>query len=378
MAQLFPQISPEQLQVGRGPNMNAFQRRFPQLHGLLGSPGGGGLLGNQDLAMALLANSGYGPKRSFGQVLGTSMQQAQQMGQERDDSAFKRKYMEAQIGAMQSKHNNPFGAIDPDQFTSESLAEFQHSGNYGVLKRRGGLSGIGNFNPGDYTPASFAKFMKSQDANDLVRYVTPSQPSVQVVNGAPTVVTPDRTGATPPKQAPLSTQESEIEAAARLAREKASASAVGAIEGDRSVRNPRAYETFKTGMANIESTLANTVTGPVMGRSPAFTAAQQTAEGAEAIMAPVLKTLFRESGEGTFTKDDQAVLMAMLPTRKDHAESRASKIAMIDAIVKAKLGMAAAPSPGNSAGAPAVGTVKGGYRFKGGNPADKASWEPVK
>jgi hypothetical protein len=35
----------------------------------------------------------------------------------------------------------------------------------------------------------------------------------------------------------------------------------------------------------------------------------------------------------------------------------------------------ATPKP---AGAPAVGTVQGGYRFKGGNPADKANWEPVK
>jgi hypothetical protein len=353
----MPQIHPSQLQGV--PNMG---RPNPFAD----------LLKNPDFAMALLANQ----NRSFGGAIGHAGLQAQQMGQQREDDAFKRQYMQAQMQQMQRKQNTPFGAIDPDQFTSESLAEFQTSGNYGVLKRRGGLSGIGNFNPGDYTPASFAKFMKSQDANDLIRYVTPSQPSVQVVNGAPTVVTPDRTGATPPKQAPLSTQESEIEAAARLAREKASASAVGAIEGDRSVRNPRAYETFKTGMANIESTLANTVTGPVLGRSPAFTAEQQTAEGAQAIMAPVLKTLFRESGEGTFTKDDQAVLMAMLPTRKDLPEARAAKISMVDAIVKAKLGMAAAP--GNSAGAPAVGTVKGGYRFKGGNPADKASWEPVK
>ena len=28
-------------------------------------------------------------------------------------------------------------------------------------------------------------------------------------------------------------------------------------------------------------------------------------------------------------------------------------------------------------GGPAVGTVKGGYRFKGGDPSQKANWEPM-
>lgn len=67
-----------------------------------------GLLGNQDLALALLANSGYSPqKRSFGEILGTSMLQANQMKTGREDEAFKRKYMEAQMGAMQAKPTGP-------------------------------------------------------------------------------------------------------------------------------------------------------------------------------------------------------------------------------------------------------------------------------
>ena len=37
----------------------------------------------------------------------------------------------------------------------------------------------------------------------------------------------------------------------------------------------------------------------------------------------------------------------------------------------------AAPAAATKPAPPAVGTVKGGYRFKGGNPADKANWERV-
>lgn len=69
---------------------------LPQRQGLLGG-GLRGLLGNRDLALALLANSGYGPKRSFGQVLGQSAMQAQQMGAQRADLGLDRRLKEAQI-----------------------------------------------------------------------------------------------------------------------------------------------------------------------------------------------------------------------------------------------------------------------------------------
>ena len=56
-------------------------------------------------------------------------------------------------------------------------------------------------------------------------------------------------------------------------------------------------------------------------------------------MAPVLKQLFRSAGEGTFTDRDQELLLDMVPKRTDRAEAIAEKMANIDRIVSAKLGM---------------------------------------
>jgi hypothetical protein len=56
-------------------------------------------------------------------------------------------------------------------------------------------------------------------------------------------------------------------------------------------------------------------------------------------MAPVLKQIFRVAGEGTFTDKDQALLLEMVPTRKDSPEARAIKTQNIDNIIRAKLGM---------------------------------------
>lgn len=107
--------------------------------------------------------------------------------------------------------------------------------------------------------------------------------------------------------------------------------------------NKKAFEAFDVGMKNLESAMSETETGPIMGRLPAVTTEQQTAEGAMATMAPVLKSMFRTAGEGTFTDKDQELLMKMVPTRTDTPEARQAKVGMIYDIVRSKLGVNETP-----------------------------------
>jgi hypothetical protein len=103
--------------------------------------------------------------------------------------------------------------------------------------------------------------------------------------------------------------------------------------------NTQTWDMYRTARAGLLGGLEGTSTGPVAGRMPAITSAQQTADGGVSAMAPVLKQLFRIAGEGTFTDRDQALLLMMVPSRTDLPDARDAKIANIDRIVRAKLGV---------------------------------------
>jgi len=100
----------------------------------------------------------------------------------------------------------------------------------------------------------------------------------------------------------------------------------------------KAIRVYEAATKNLAESLSGTTTGPFVGFVPAMTANAQIANGAVAMMAPVLKQLFRSAGEGTFTDSDQKMLIAMVPTRDTLPEARVAQLAAIDAIVKAKLG----------------------------------------
>ena len=90
-------------------------------------------------------------------------------------------------------------------------------------------------------------------------------------------------------------------------------------------------------MSNLTKALDNTITGPFIGLTPALTANAQIADGAIAMMLPLMKDVFRGAGEGTFTEGDQKILTDMIPTRNDSAEARRSKITFIDELIRSKL-----------------------------------------
>lgn len=103
-------------------------------------------------------------------------------------------------------------------------------------------------------------------------------------------------------------------------------------------QNAIALSVYNSGIGNLQRSLEGTVTGPIVGSFPAMTSSAQVAEGAVAAMAPILKEIFRVSGEGTFTDRDQELLLGMIPTRTTLPDARTAQLQAIDAIVRAKLG----------------------------------------
>lgn len=147
-------------------------------------------------------------------------------------------------------------------------------------------------------------------------------------------------------------------AAAVIEAKNTATAAVKSVGVNRS--NKVALDTYTLAMSNLAESLGDTATGPIAGWLPAMTDNQQIAKGAVAIMAPVLKSLFRTAGEGTFTDKDQELLMDMVPTRKDSPAAIKAKITAINSIVTSKLGSQEQPQATTQQAPPQAGSQQVG------------------
>jgi len=99
----------------------------------------------------------------------------------------------------------------------------------------------------------------------------------------------------------------------------------------------RTWNMWTGAVQNLEKNLLGTTTGFFAGLLPAISDDQQLADQAIAQMAPTLKNIFREAGEGVFTDKDQELLLAMIPDRQTNPAVVAQAIKSINDIVRIKL-----------------------------------------
>jgi hypothetical protein len=236
MAMIFGNRGPSWLPQGQRSNP------FPS-GGPLGNQQQSGIMGilgrpeTQDLALSLLANSGYSPnKRSFGEILGTSALQAKQMGAQRADAGLDREYKMAQIGALQNRRQqSQFGTVPVDKFTPESLQKFARTGVYTDLvpveEKKSDPSEVASYKYwSSLTPQQQQDFLK------LKRNVG-SDYAIETVNGVPTVVYkpaaggPGVAGGTP-LVTPLTNLPQQAAGAETIKQAEGRGGSIGKAEGD--------------------------------------------------------------------------------------------------------------------------------------------------
>jgi hypothetical protein len=146
----------------------------------------------------------------------------------------------------------------------------------------------------------------------------------------------------------------EGEPAVTTANKRAEAGVKSEVEAaERTRLNNITYTAWENGITELGRALGQTNTGPGLGWLPAISENQQKADQALASMAPLLKEVFRQAGEGTFTKDDQQILLDMLPDRGSHSGVIQYAINNINNIVRTKLGIQQ-PNKGGASPAPAM------------------------
>lgn len=209
--------------------------------------------GAANLGAALLANSGYSTTpRNFGQVLGTSVLQGQQLAAQRQNDQIKNQYMQAQIQALRAKPTMP---------TPASVAEYEYAKSQGFTgsfeewqtkaRSQGSPADVQSY---EY----FSKLSPEEKQNFLkLKRNVGSDFAIETVNGVPTVVYKPAAGGpavagSTPLITPLTNVDAQAAGAAQVAGAKTAAEESAKKTSEASYDLPRVERTVQQAVTDIQ------------------------------------------------------------------------------------------------------------------------------
>lgn len=399
------------------------------------APTGGGFFGAinadpvkrdalQAFAAQLLMGGGSSPVRQTGsEVFGRALLASQQARAQAQEQIQKKKLQDAQIAAANAKQS-PFGNVDPAKFTSESVAKFQASGNYGDLVPD--PNALAGQTPSDVNTYKYWASLTPAQQQDFLRLKRNIGSDYQIVdvNGVPTViykpaagvmgaaagtpltgVAPGAGGApTTPLQTPLTDIDKQAAGVRKIKQSEATGSTTGTTQTTRYStqidnglqaadstallrRGVELLDSVKTGgldAAKLKATNAFGVTGAdeaelsanlgkaVLSQLRSTFGAQFTQAEGERLAS--IEAGFGKSTEGNRRLLTQAQKMVTRIAERGIRAAEQSGDTESAKEIRDSLNFTITPSGSGASKAPAVGTVEGGYRFNGGDPAKKENW----
>lgn len=237
-----------------------------------------------------------------------------------------------------SQQQRLVGVANPSDFTPESLAKYQQSGNPGDLVQVE-QNLFGRYNPRDYTPESLARFQQTGNPGDLMR-VAPLQARDNPAGGTD-VFDPVSGSFRQPVRTPEQGTQQAANRAQAVARAEATGGAQGGIKGVRSEAAVRRLERVKS------ASEALSVGGPVVGGAAGLTPKGQELNQANAQLITELTALTRIPGVGAQSDLEQRLAQLQLPTPEMYPSVRANAIAELEMFVRdldAALNNTGAPS----------------------------------
>jgi hypothetical protein len=360
----MPQIDPNEIQTTQ-PSMGLRLRGAAK-----------GLLGNRDLALALLANSSGPAREGFGSILGRSMQQADQSKRDRTDEEFKRQYMQAQMAAMGAKQQGP-----------SSVQEYEYAKRNGYKGSFQDWTVMGGQNS---RPSSVQEweFYNALPENQKPLYLEMKRNpnfTVKDVNQVPTSIQQSIVGGVNTR--PLSNLPQTAAAAETVKQAEGRGGAVGKAEGEITggvlTKGSNAKSTIAT--LDLADPLIDAATGSMVGagRDRLLAAFGEAPTSAQAIaqlrvlQANLMTSMPRMEGPQS-DKDVELYRQAagQIGDPTIPASIKKAAVKTIRALQNKYIERASGGATGP--GGLKVGTVEDGYRYKGGDPANPANWEKAK